>query len=202
MARNRQRAKQRQAARRERQDGGNADGARLNRDARISEPPAEEQVDETPVVDPEFEAPPRDLGHPGSVLDDEPSLDDEEHLEESELEEAAEAEAEALAMEGGGAADEAYTPRGRRGRDAMPTETKGRARFIRLPLAVWAELRRVGARFIQFLVGVWAELRRVQWPDRKALTTLTGVVLGFVLIAGGYLGLLDAIFSRIIQAIL
>ena len=48
----------------------------------------------------------------------------------------------------------------------------------------------------------WAELRRVQWPDRQALTTLTGVVLGFVLIAGGYLGLLDAIFSRIIQAIL
>jgi preprotein translocase subunit SecE len=27
-------------------------------------------------------------------------------------------------------------------------------------------------------------------------------VLGFVLIAGGYLGLLDAIFSEIIQAIL
>ena len=47
-----------------------------------------------------------------------------------------------------------------------------------------------------------AELRRVQWPDRQTLTTLTGVVLGFVLIAGGYLGLLDAIFSRVIQAIL
>ena len=43
--------------------------------------------------------------------------------------------------------------------------------------------------------AVWAELQRVQWPDRQALTTLTGVVLGFVLIMGGYLGLLDAIFS-------
>ena len=42
----------------------------------------------------------------------------------------------------------------------------------------------------------------MQWPDRQALTTLTGVVLGFVLIAGGYLGLLDAIFSRVIQAII
>ena len=52
-----------------------------------------------------------------------------------------------------------------------------------------------------FLVAVWAELQRVQWPDRKTLTTLTGVVLGFVLIAGGYLGALDAIFSRLIQAI-
>ena len=58
------------------------------------------------------------------------------------------------------------------------------------------------SRLVQFLYAVVAELRRVQWPDRQALTTLTGVVLGFVLIAGGYLGLLDAIFSRVIQAIL
>ncbi len=58
------------------------------------------------------------------------------------------------------------------------------------------------SRVVQFLYAVVAELRRVQWPDRQALTTLTGVVLGFVVIAGGYLGLLDAIFSRVIQAIL
>ncbi len=57
-------------------------------------------------------------------------------------------------------------------------------------------------RFVQFLFAVRAELARVQWPDRQTLVTLTGVVLGFVLIAGGYLGLLDAIFSRFIQAIL
>jgi len=57
-------------------------------------------------------------------------------------------------------------------------------------------------RFVQFLIAVWAELQRVQWPDRQALVTLTGVVLGFVLIAGGYLGLLDAVASRVMQAIL
>jgi len=57
-------------------------------------------------------------------------------------------------------------------------------------------------RVAAFLVAVWAELQRVQWPDRKQLTTLTGVVLGFVLIAGGYLGLLDAIVSRLVQSIL
>jgi preprotein translocase SecE subunit len=57
-------------------------------------------------------------------------------------------------------------------------------------------------RLVQFLVAVSAELQRVQWPDRQALTTLTGVVLGFVLIAGGYLGLLDAVASRVIQAII
>ena len=59
-----------------------------------------------------------------------------------------------------------------------------------------------GPRLVQFLKAVVAELRRVQWPDRQALTTLTGVVLGFVLIAGGYLGLLDAIFSRVVDLII
>ena len=62
--------------------------------------------------------------------------------------------------------------------------------------------RREGNRVFHFLRSSWAELQRVQWPDRAALTSLTGVVLGFVLIAGGYLGLLDAIISRLIQAIL
>jgi preprotein translocase subunit SecE len=53
-----------------------------------------------------------------------------------------------------------------------------------------------------FLVAVWAELNRVQWPNRQQLTSLTGITLLFVLIVGGYLGLLDAIFSKLISAIL
>jgi preprotein translocase SecE subunit len=57
-------------------------------------------------------------------------------------------------------------------------------------------------RLVAFLVAVWAELQRVQWPDRRQLTQLTGVVLFFVLIVGAYLGGLDAIFSKLIQAIL
>ena len=57
-------------------------------------------------------------------------------------------------------------------------------------------------RLLAFLVAVWAELQRVQWPDRRQLTQLTGVVLFFVLIVGAYLGGLDAIFSRLIQEIL
>ena len=57
-------------------------------------------------------------------------------------------------------------------------------------------------RVIAFLAAVVAELKRVQWPNRQALTTLTGVVLGFVVIAGLYLGLLDTIFSRLVQALL
>src|SRR4051794_14584288 len=53
-----------------------------------------------------------------------------------------------------------------------------------------------------FLVAVWAELNRVQWPNRQQLTSLTGITLMFVLIVGGYLGLLDAIFSKLVSAIL
>jgi preprotein translocase subunit SecE len=64
-----------------------------------------------------------------------------------------------------------------------------------------AEPHRRG-RLVAFLVAVWAELQRVQWPDRRQLTQLTGVVLFFVLIVGAYLGGLDAVFSKLIQAIL
>jgi preprotein translocase subunit SecE len=57
-------------------------------------------------------------------------------------------------------------------------------------------------RLLAFLVAVWAELKRVQWPDRRQLTQLTGVVLFFVLIVGAYLGALDAVFSKLINSIL
>ena len=62
--------------------------------------------------------------------------------------------------------------------------------------------KRERARLVAFLVAVWAELKRVQWPDRRQLTQLTGVVLFFVLIVGAYLGGLDAVFSKLIEQIL
>jgi preprotein translocase subunit SecE len=57
-------------------------------------------------------------------------------------------------------------------------------------------------RVVGFLIAVWAELNRVQWPNRQQLTSLTGITLLFVLIVGGYLGFLDAIFSKLVSAIL
>ena len=57
-------------------------------------------------------------------------------------------------------------------------------------------------RFINFLRACWSELKRVQWPDRRQVAQATGVVLGFVVIAGAYLGLMDALASRIVKAIL
>jgi preprotein translocase SecE subunit len=57
-------------------------------------------------------------------------------------------------------------------------------------------------RLLAFFIAVWAELQRVEWPDRQTLTMLTGVVLLFVVVMGAYLGLLDAIFSKVIDKIL
>ena len=65
-----------------------------------------------------------------------------------------------------------------------------------------SQLPAEGNRFANFLRACVAELRRVQWPDRRGVTQATAVVLGFVIIAGGYLGLLDAVFSRLVNAIL
>jgi preprotein translocase subunit SecE len=189
MARNRQRAKQRQAERRARrlaEQGG--DGQNL-----IDDPTT---VDPSPAVPPELAtgAPPQDEGRSDTVIEDEPALADDEIAEE-ELAEEALAEEEALeeiddwevadedAVAEQGVGEKGYAVKGRRGRAD-------------------AEAHKDRPRVVQFLIAVWAELQRVQWPNRQALVTLTGVVLGFVLIAGGYLGLLDAIFSELIQAIL
>jgi preprotein translocase SecE subunit len=57
-------------------------------------------------------------------------------------------------------------------------------------------------RLLTFLGHVIDELRRVQWPDRRQVGQGTLVTLIFVLVAGGYLGLLDAIWKPVIEAIL
>ena len=62
--------------------------------------------------------------------------------------------------------------------------------------------RRRRGRFITFLGHCIDELRRVQWPNRRQVGQATAVVLGFVVIAGGYLGLLDALWQPLIEAIL
>jgi preprotein translocase SecE subunit len=58
------------------------------------------------------------------------------------------------------------------------------------------------ARFPAFVRASWAELQRVQWPDRRQVGQATAVVLGFVVIAGAYLGLADAIAQRFVDFIL
>jgi preprotein translocase SecE subunit len=59
-----------------------------------------------------------------------------------------------------------------------------------------------GNRFINFLRASWAELQRVQWPDRRQVAQATGVVLGFVIIAGLYLGLADWVAQKVVNYVL
>ena len=197
MARNRQRAKERQAARRaerERQRKQGGDGAKGA--------PKERAGDIDPVLggapgvvgddkdrdellreaDIEVGAPPHDLGFSDETLqhsplkegDPEDLAELDEDLEDYDFEDEEQPLDEQEAAAG---------PRGVRGGRAA-AEAQGRSRLV------------------AFLIAVWAELQRVQWPNRKQLTQMTGIVLMFCLIAGGYLGLLDAIFSRLIQQIL
>jgi preprotein translocase subunit SecE len=59
-----------------------------------------------------------------------------------------------------------------------------------------------GPRFLQFLKASWAELQRVQWPDRKQVGQATGVVIGFVIVAGAYLGIADWVAQKVVDLIL
>ena len=59
-----------------------------------------------------------------------------------------------------------------------------------------------GFRLFAFFRASWAELQRVQWPDRRQVAQATAVVLGFVVIAGAYLGLADAVAQEIVNFII
>jgi preprotein translocase SecE subunit len=58
------------------------------------------------------------------------------------------------------------------------------------------------ARLIGFLQGSWRELQRVQWPDRRQVAQATAVVIGFVIVAGVFLGVADLAFSHLMNYIL
>jgi preprotein translocase subunit SecE len=169
MARNRQRAKERQAARRAARASG--EGAR----------PDERLAPES--------AAPGVLGQSGQTF--EPEVEEEPDV----IEEAADRELELEAEEAGAFSDEPVE-------EIAPEASTGPRGVRGVEAGAAGEERRGLGKVWHFFQNVWAELQRVQWPDRRQVTTLTGVVLGFVLIAGGYLGLLDAIFSRVIDEII
>jgi preprotein translocase subunit SecE len=57
-------------------------------------------------------------------------------------------------------------------------------------------------RLVGFLQGSWRELQRVQWPDRRQVMQATGVVIGFVIVAGVFLGVADVVATRVVNLIL
>ncbi len=60
----------------------------------------------------------------------------------------------------------------------------------------------IAGRLIHFLQGSWRELQRVQWPDRRQVMQATGVVIGFVIVAGVFLGVADLVANKVVQLIL
>ena len=61
---------------------------------------------------------------------------------------------------------------------------------------------RGGRRFANFLRASWAELQRVQWPDRRQVGQATAVVLGFVVVAGAFLGVADFFAEKLVDLII
>ena len=183
MARDRKRAKQRQRRQQALQQRRSAE-----RVPRIYESPpdpldhASADVDIARAAEHGVEPPAPD----GAV--DEELAADEAVVYEDELE----AEEEAEALEAPDELEEPVAPQPRRAAGGVPARA-ARARP--------AEPRE-GFRLFNFLRACWAELKRVQWPDRRAVTQATGVVIGFVIIAGAFLGLADALWSRVVDAIL
>jgi preprotein translocase SecE subunit len=161
-------------------DGGSARGGvgPESRDERHEDPVAPEHDTERELFADNAEllgtAPPEDLGRSDATLDS------QQESEEAELDDDYDFEDEEQPAPEGWEAEAA----GRRGTE--PHEAK----------------QRDHGKVVTFLLNCWAELQRVQWPNRRQVTQLTAIVLGFVVLAGGYLGLLDVIFSELISELI
>jgi preprotein translocase subunit SecE len=57
-------------------------------------------------------------------------------------------------------------------------------------------------RLVHFMQGSWRELQRVQWPDRRQVIQATSVVIGFVIVAGAFLGIADLLATKLMKFIL
>jgi len=79
---------------------------------------------------------------------------------------------------------------------------RGRRSEVAHAPAAGAPSRGGPARFLAFLRASWAELQRVQWPDRRQVVQATAVVIGFVIVAGVYLGVADRVAREIVDFII
>jgi len=85
--------------------------------------------------------------------------------------------------------------------ETEPTDN-GQAIAAAVPAAVAVGRPSLISRVVGFLKGSWGELQRVQWPDRRQVAQATGVVIGFVIVAGVFLGVSDLVASKLINFIL
>jgi preprotein translocase SecE subunit len=188
VARDRQKAKRRKEKRQpkppSRQDGGEAQPsppARGDGEGIVPEPRSIHR-----------ENVPGPVEHTGDVDEFEAELVAGADGEEVSEEEFADEEAERLALESdaeealGREAAAAPQPPAVRGSIAPTQDAHGRG----------------GRRFANFLRASAAELQRVQWPDRRQVGQATAVVLGFVIIAGAFLGVADFVAEKLVDLII
>jgi preprotein translocase subunit SecE len=184
VARDRQRAKQRKARR-----AGQNPGPERTEPRRANVPG---ELDHASGEADEFDAA-LVSGAEGRTADDEPEAadaDDRDLLEDEDLDEpAAEEPLDEDAGQDAALEREAVAAGGRR-ESAAARDRPG------------APTRSGPARFLAFLRASWAELQRVQWPDRRQVAQATAVVIGFVIIAGVYLGIADRVAQEVVDLII
>jgi preprotein translocase SecE subunit len=198
MARDRQRAKQR----RDRARRTGSSRSTVDRTARGPRKPAEPETG-LPVEDDETLEAPEPLEHGSAEVDiaaaqlamGRPELVDDEDDEVDEFGTAADDELDEEADAAAGAR------RGRRRRPAVEEEEdeEDEALIAGARPATAERPHAAGGRVGAFLMASWRELQRVQWPDRRQVAQATGVVLGFVLIAGLFLGVAGWLASRLVD---
>jgi preprotein translocase subunit SecE len=128
-----------------------------------------------------------DVPEEESVIDEpEEKLDEQEFIDEEDFAD------EALESGGDGAEAGRDGDRGGGGGGELAVPATGAPAQRKLP----------GSRLINFLQGSWRELQRVQWPDRRQVMQATGVVIGFVIVAGIYLGVADELAGKLVTFIL
>ncbi|MDQ6821894.1 MAG: preprotein translocase subunit SecE [Actinomycetota bacterium] len=136
-------------------------------------------------------------GEPGGVLPEDAALAEEENgrLADEQIDE----EQLAHLHRASQPSSSVLPSYGRGVPDADPADTRG----VSVGDAAVARSK-VGTvpRLVNFLQGSWNELQRVQWPDRRQVLQATGVVIGFVIVAGVFLGLADLVASKLVTYIL
>ncbi|MFI5038746.1 MAG: preprotein translocase subunit SecE [Solirubrobacterales bacterium] len=192
MARNRKRATERQRCR--------AGAAAARRSATARSPELEDDIPASirhAAPDVELAEAQLALGRP-DLADADPELADAEptFAEAEDPESLDEEQFEELEDE----VDEAKPRAGRSRRDGA--ESDGAGAVATTGAHAPAHRPNIFTRLVHFLQGSWRELQRVQWPDRRQVIQATSVVIGFVIVAGAFLGIADLLATKLMKFIL
>ncbi len=171
--------------------------ARREQEAALDESPEHDPLDENPEpiehATPDVELAEAQLAVGRPELDREEWSDEE--LADAELaDEAADPDLAQPAADDDDAA-RGLSPRGR-------LRSRSRGELVSGSAALPAQRPSMLVRLVHFLQGSWRELQRVQWPDRRQVMQATGVVIGFVIVAGVFLGVADFVAGKFVNFIL